>query len=318
MDAPNDDALDAGEVAQLLQVSRNTVYNLAKEGTLASFRIGRKMRFTRADVEACIQAARTQPERTISSPPENEQLQPQAVPSDATAQGEFLLSGTDMAADIVANYLVGAGIAVRRVYDESYPALVSMYEGGISAAIVNLYDRKTASYNVPYVQRLLPGSPVVVFHLVRRAQGFVVQKDNPKAIKAWDDVLRGDVKVANRPRGSAARILLDELLVEREAGQRRPDGYGFECPTALAAGSAVAHGRADLAIADERLHRQVDGLDFVSLGTERVDLAVSKTSETQQIVKFIRSLVKSTGLRNEFSHVPGYDARGMGEVAYEA
>lgn len=48
---PESDALTADEVAQLLRVSRNTVYNLVKRDELASYYVGRKMRFSRADVE---------------------------------------------------------------------------------------------------------------------------------------------------------------------------------------------------------------------------------------------------------------------------
>lgn len=48
---PESDALTADEVAQLLRVSRNTVYNLVKRDELASYYVGRKMRVSRADVE---------------------------------------------------------------------------------------------------------------------------------------------------------------------------------------------------------------------------------------------------------------------------
>ena len=42
----NDDALTADEVAGLLQVSRSSVYKLVKADELASYHVGRKMRFT--------------------------------------------------------------------------------------------------------------------------------------------------------------------------------------------------------------------------------------------------------------------------------
>ena len=42
----NDDALTAEEVAEILHVGRNAVYDLAKTGELGSYRIGRRLRFT--------------------------------------------------------------------------------------------------------------------------------------------------------------------------------------------------------------------------------------------------------------------------------
>ena len=54
-----DEALQVEDVSALLGVGRNTVYSLAKSGELASYRVGRKLRFTRADVERYIEASKT-------------------------------------------------------------------------------------------------------------------------------------------------------------------------------------------------------------------------------------------------------------------
>ena len=51
----DDDALTAEEVAEMLRVSKNSVYRLAQSGELASYRVGRKLRFTLRDVEEYIQ-----------------------------------------------------------------------------------------------------------------------------------------------------------------------------------------------------------------------------------------------------------------------
>lgn len=47
-------ALAAEDVAHMLDVSKNTVYSLAKTGKLSSYKIGRKLRFTLEDVQAYI------------------------------------------------------------------------------------------------------------------------------------------------------------------------------------------------------------------------------------------------------------------------
>ena len=46
----NENALNAEEVAKILKIGRNAVYNMAKSGELTSYHIGRKLRFTNADV----------------------------------------------------------------------------------------------------------------------------------------------------------------------------------------------------------------------------------------------------------------------------
>lgn len=43
------------EVAKLLRMSRQTIYNMIREGRIPHFRIGSKVRFNRADLDALMQ-----------------------------------------------------------------------------------------------------------------------------------------------------------------------------------------------------------------------------------------------------------------------
>jgi len=47
--------LTVPEVAQMLRVSRQTIYNMIREGKIPHFRVGSKVRFNRKDVEAFMQ-----------------------------------------------------------------------------------------------------------------------------------------------------------------------------------------------------------------------------------------------------------------------
>lgn len=49
-------SLTVQEVAKLLRMSRQTIYNLTREGTIPHFRIGNKVRYNRADIDALMQA----------------------------------------------------------------------------------------------------------------------------------------------------------------------------------------------------------------------------------------------------------------------
>ena len=49
-----EDALTADDVAKLLQVSRRTVYEWSQSGVLPSMRIGRTIRFRRAEIAALL------------------------------------------------------------------------------------------------------------------------------------------------------------------------------------------------------------------------------------------------------------------------
>ncbi len=43
------------EVAKLLRMSRQTIYNMIREGKIPHFRVGTKVRFNRADLDALMQ-----------------------------------------------------------------------------------------------------------------------------------------------------------------------------------------------------------------------------------------------------------------------
>ena len=59
---PDQKALSTQEVAAMLHVSCNTVYELIRRGEINSYRVGRKVRFTKEDVDQYI--ARSRHERS--------------------------------------------------------------------------------------------------------------------------------------------------------------------------------------------------------------------------------------------------------------
>ena len=246
----NDDALTADEVAGLLQVSRSSVYKLVKADELASYHVGRKMRFTMGDVEnyiarskraktAAVTAAAV-PCAAVSAPAPAPTAVSASRSGSQSASGPFVLAGNDIVGDILANYLGATNTAVDRIYEGSYNALVDLYRGKVHAALTHLYDGETDSYNVAAVKRLLPGVPLKVVRLVRRRQGLIVAKGNPKSLRTWDDLLQPGVRLVNRECGCGSRILLDEQLARRGVSGAAIEGYEREANSALSMASFVA------------------------------------------------------------------------------
>ena len=52
--------LTVDEVSKILRVSRQTIYVLCREGKLPHFKVGTKLRFKKADIEAICNTANTQ------------------------------------------------------------------------------------------------------------------------------------------------------------------------------------------------------------------------------------------------------------------
>lgn len=49
--------LTVDEVTKILRVSRQTIYTLCREGKIPHFKVGNKLRFKRADIEAICNTA---------------------------------------------------------------------------------------------------------------------------------------------------------------------------------------------------------------------------------------------------------------------
>ena len=311
----NDDALTADEVAGLLQVSRSSVYKLVKADELASYHVGRKMRFTMGDVENYIARSKRAKAAAVTAA-----AVPRAAvsaPAPQPAPASFVLAGNDIVGDILANYLGATNTAVDRIYEGSYNALVDLYRGEVHAALTHLYDGETDSYNVAAVKRLLPGVPLKVVRLVRRRQGLIVAKGNPKSLRTWDDLLQPGVRLVNRECGCGSRILLDEQLARRVVSGAAIEGYEREANSALSMASFVARGAADVGIGAERVFHQVEGVGFLPLQDEWLDIVLAKRPGCERTVDAIAKLARTRPFREEIGSIVGYDASRMGEVVFE-
>jgi putative molybdopterin biosynthesis protein len=329
-DIPTIDVLTAEDVAAILQVNRNTVYGLAKAGTLASYNVGRKLRFDLRDVQAYIAAAKGARQEgaapagasaaAVAPSASPAALSAAAAPTPAEAsiaEGAFIVGGRDLLLDILANYLASAGVRVLRSYESGYRELVSLYLGKVQAVAAHLWDSSSGTYNLPYVKRLAPGIPVVVLHLATRTQGLLVRQDNPLGVRTWADLVRTPVKLANRERGSGSRVLLDEHLRMLEADPYQVEGYEREIVSDLAQGTLIAKGGADAGIGAERVVHQIRGLDYRPLQKERLDLVIAKTPATARVIRVVRGLLGSEMFRSELVALPGYDFTHLGAKLYE-
>lgn len=297
----NEDALKAEDVAEILHVGRNAVYELAKSGELGSYRIGRRLRFTYADVQGYIERTKTGAREKAPAP-------------IARRREQVVVCGQDIILDVLSNYMTQAGFECLRSYVGSYDALAALYKGEVQVASAHLWDGDTGEYNVPYVKRLLPGVPAVVIRLTDRTQGFYVRRGNPKGLRTWEDLAKPGVVMVNREKGAGSRVLLDEHLRVLGIDPAGIAGYGNEVQSHIAVASAVARGRADVAVGSEKVACQVDGIDFVPLQKERYDLIVRKADFESRPIQAMMAILESGLMRDEFAGLGGYDTSDMGRI----
>jgi putative molybdopterin biosynthesis protein len=180
----------------------------------------------------------------------------------------------------------------------------------------HLLDEDTGEYNVAYVQRLLPGTPVVLLGFVRREQGLIVPKGNPKAIRGLADLARSDVVFINRQRGAGPRVLLDYRLRQAGISPRAIQGYERQEYTHLAVAAAVASGAADCGMGILAAARALD-LDFVALDHERYDLVIPAAFYASEILAPLLAIIRHPAFAGRVEALGGYATPQMGQVLAE-
>jgi len=305
-------SLSTQEVAEILHVSKSTIYDLIRRGEIHSYKIGRKVRFTQDDVDAYI--ARSRHEHS-TRPVKNIDTHSTLLTPEKNDTPELIISGQDVVLDILANYLQQEGVHTARTYLNSFEGLLSLYQDNIQVAACHLFDG--FDYNTSFVRSLMPGIPAVLVNVSYRTQGFYVQKGNPKNIKGWSDLGREDLTVLNRRVGSSARILMDTQLKRLGIPASKVRGYDKIMKSHLTMAAAVAAGEADLAIGTERISRQMENLDFIPLLEERFDFVIKKELLESAAIQKLLNILRDPVFRKEIAHFSGNDYRDLGKIITE-
>jgi len=300
------------EIGKLLKISKGTVYELLRRGEIPSYRVGKKIRISQADLQVYMHAAGD----PIKSNPANIQFSLERLIIEN--QG-LIICGQDVILDILTLYLEKRNSMLRslRSYVGSIDGLLALYKGTTNITAAHLWDGETGEYNIPYVRRLLPGQRTVIINLVYRTLGFYVAPGNPLAIHDWQDLLKPNVTLINRDKGSGTRVILDENLRNLNIDVRDIKGYQNEEMSHIAVASAVARGLADVGLGIEKAASQVHEVEFVPLTKERYDLVLYKHDLEKSNFQTLLSILRSAEFKDEVNGMGGYDTSKMGEIMGE-
>ncbi|NLC07393.1 MAG: helix-turn-helix transcriptional regulator [Syntrophomonadaceae bacterium] len=305
----NNSALTPQEVADILKIAKNTVYELIKRGELNAYKVGKKIRVDLKDVENY----KNRTKKHIVN------LNQNTTYEKAPKNRGFIISGQDILLDVLARHLKNHpnGIEALRSHEGSYNGLYALYQDRVQMATAHLWDSDTGEYNIPYVRRMLPGIPAVIIRLAGRIQGFYVRKGNPKGVHSWEDLKRQDLAIINREKGSGVRVLLDEHLRKLGILSKTIRGYEREYSSHLAVASAVARGEADLGIGNEKASLQVKDIDFIPLQPEKYDLVIKKENLNKAPFTAALDILRSREFKLEMEGIGGYDLTETGNIIAE-
>ena len=300
----------AKEAAEILKVRKNTVYDMIKRGDLKASKLGKQLRIRQEDLDFYIQYGSQA--KVVNSMQTGQSSNIDKVESERNASktlnilnemsgvnrtvnvtqneisNQIIICGQDMILDLLANRL-------NQCVEENVFRSYKGSQGEVNVATAHLWHGKTNSYNIPYISSMLPGTDVIVLHLLKRKQGFYVKKGNPKRIQSFEDLKRADVTIINREPGSGVRVLVDEKL--RQAGISTQEV-------------------ADVAVGSEKHSLSVPGIDFIFIQEESYDMVIRKEDFTKKPYQKMIEIVRSPEYQKEVAGLGSYNVENMGKIIY--
>ncbi len=165
----------------------------------------------------------------------------------------------------------------------------------------------------PLLGRLDPARDAVI-RFLRREQGLIVARGNPRRVRTLADIAAKHLTIVNRQPGSGTRLLFDRLLARERIDTASIAGYTSEEFTHAAVAATVAAGRADVGFGIAAAAAQF-GLAFVPLAQEHYLFACRRRQLDGARVGAFRALLADDATRAVVAPLPGYALDSPGATA---
>lgn len=192
-------------------------------------------------------------------------------------------------------------------------AMLSLGEADV--ACIHLYDPLSGEYNTPYIERFWLKDLVTNIGGFMRQQVLVYRRDLDLSNRDLENVLRrvlrGELVIAMRNRGSGTRILADHLL-RRVAEKENIDlgmvrGLEREYYTYEEIARAVLEKRADVAIIPLHIAYQYN-LEYIPVTLERYECFARRETINNEVIKTLSSYLEKASDIAEKHDLKGYYA----------
>ncbi|MCP4427900.1 MAG: GntR family transcriptional regulator [Chloroflexi bacterium] len=244
------------------------------------------------------------------------ELQRQLAPEEVEEEIEeslHLAGSHDLTIGFLGRLLEAAEptLRLKTEYVGSLGGLMALAQGQTAVAGTHLWDEETDSYNLPFVQRLLPGRRAVLLTLAHRSLGLMTVPGNPHQIQEIEDLARPSLRFINRQSGSGTRVWLDAQLKAAGIALDAIAGYEREELTHMAVAYAVKQKEADAGLG---IHAaaMAYGLNFIPLTQERYDLVFLEAGWGKTAVQSLVRIIRSDRFKESVMALGGYDTAETG------
>ncbi|MCL2878975.1 MAG: molybdopterin biosynthesis protein [Treponema sp.] len=219
----------------------------------------------------------------------------------------------DLILDVIDDMMSCRGYSLAGTHVGSMAGLMALKRGECHIAPIHLLDENSGVYNIPWLQKFFPDTPVCLVRGVGRTQGLIVQKGNPLRLQSAAQLPL--CRFVNRQRGSGTRLFLDRQLKLAGIAPETIYGYDREAVTHMAVAAAVQAGDADAGMGISSAAAALD-LDFIPLGNEEYDFALyPHTMELPQYKLFVE-ILHSDAFHRKLEELGGYGWEKCGEKVY--
>jgi excisionase family DNA binding protein len=287
--------LTTEDAAEYLRMSERKLYELVANGAVPCSKVTGRWLFPKAALDRWISSGLGTPAAL------------------AQAQRPPILGGSQ---DPLLEWaLRESGCGLASLPEGSEAGLRRLSRGEVMAAAVHLHrlddDDETANLDAVAQAPGLHDAVVVAF--ARREQGLLVAPGNPLGITDIVEAVRRRMRIAQRPAGAGAQLLLLSLLGRAGVGADALATFGPLCPTGPDLAQAVRLNRADCGIASRSVARAV-GLDFAPLLWERFDLVLRQRDYFLPPMQALSEFLRSEAFRREAAELQGYDVAEVGKI----
>ncbi len=288
------DLLTTDEAAEYLRLSERKLYELVSAGAVPCTKVTGRWLFPRAALDRWVLAGL-------------------AAPEFAHAPAPPIVGGSH---DPLLEWaLRESGCGLASLPEGSEEGLRRLVRGAVGVAAIHMHrlDGDDETANVAAVAELPGLHDAVVITFARREQGILVAPGNPLRLSDVSSIAKSKARMAQRPTGAGAQLLLLALLAQ---GGITPDALNLVkpvCPTGPDVAQAVQSGRADCGLATRSVARAA-ALDFVPLTWEHFDLVLRQRDYFLPAQQRLFGFLRSTTLRERAAELGGYDVSAVGEV----
>jgi putative molybdopterin biosynthesis protein len=285
------------EAASYLRLKERKIYEMVTEGTVPCTKVTGRWLFPKADLDHWLASSVTRPEGMT---------RPEPAPIIGGSHDPLLEWALRES---------GSGLATLAVGSEA--GLNRFIAGETIAAALHLHalEDPEADANLAALSGRSDLQDAVMVAFCRREQGLLLAPGNPLKIRAIEDVIAKRARIAIRPQGAGAQLLLLSLLHRAKAAPDALVAVSPVCPTGADIAQAIRAGRADTGIATRSVANSA-GLDFVPIVWELFDLLMRQRDYFHPPLQSLIRFLQSDELAARAQEMGGFDLVAAGTVRF--